>query len=248
MVAPAESRPRPRVVRTFRRLGAFLTPYRGRFAIAGVALLVAAGCMLALGQGLKLVVDRGFSASDPHALDQALVALLAIIALMAAATYARFYNVSWIGERVTADLRRRVFDHLLTLSPGFFEITRTGEVISRLTNDTTMLENVIGSSLSLALRNIVLGVGALILLMLTSLKLTLLVLAGLPVVLLPIILFGRRVRRLARTSQDRVADTGAYIDEAIHEIRIVQSYVHEPEDRAAYGHRVEAAFAAGVRR
>src|SRR5215470_11553923 len=215
MTSQADSIARPPALKSFRRLGRFLIPYRGRFAIAGAALLVAAGCTLAVGQGLKLVVDRGFSANDGGALDQALVALLAIIAVMAVATYVRFYNVSWIGERVTADLRRRIFDHLLTLSPGFFEITRTGEVISRLTNDTTMLENVIGSSLSLALRNLVLGVGALVLLMLTSLKLTLLVLAGLPVVLLPIILFGRRVRRLARTSQDRVADTGAYVDEAI---------------------------------
>src|SRR5207245_8856609 len=132
------------------------------------------------------------------------------------------------GERVTADPRRQVFDHLLTLSPGFFEITRTGEVISRLTNDTTMLESVIGSSLSLALRNIVLGVGALILLMLTSIKLTLLVLAGLPVVLLPIILFGRRVRRLSRTSQDRVADTGACVDDAIHDISPVLAYAPGP--------------------
>jgi ATP-binding cassette subfamily B protein len=235
-------------LRSFRRLGSFLAPYRSRFVVAGIALVIAAGCTLAMGQGLKLVVDRGFSANDGHALDQALVVLLAIIAVMAVATYVRFYNVSWIGERVTADLRRRVFDHLLTLSPGFFEVTRTGEVISRLTNDTTMLENVIGSSLSLALRNTVLGIGALVLLALTSFKLTLLVLAGLPVVLLPIILFGRRVRRLARTSQDRVADTGAYVDEAIHEIRTVQAYAHEPEDRAGYAQRVEAAFAAGIRR
>ena len=239
---------RPPTLKSFRRLSRFLIPYRGRFAIAGAALLVAAGCTLAVGQGLKLVVDRGFSANDGGALDQGLVALLAIIAVMAVATYVRFYNVSWIGERVTADLRRRVFDHLLTLSPGFFEVTRTGEVISRLTNDTTMLENTIGSSLSLALRNAVLGVGALVLLTLTSLKLTLLVLAGLPVVLLPIILFGRRVRRLARASQDRVADTGAYVDEAIHEIRTVQAYAHEPEDRTGYAHRVEAAFIAGVNR
>ena len=235
-------------LRSFHRLGEFLLPYRGRFAIAGTALLIAAGCTLAVGQGLKLVVDRGFTANDGHALDQALIALLAIIAVMAVATYVRFYTVSWIGERVTADLRRRVFDHLLTLSPGFFEVTRTGEVISRLTNDTTMLENVIGSSLSLALRNVVLGIGALVLLTLTSLKLTLLVLAGLPVVVLPIILFGRRVRRLARTSQDRVADTGAYVDEAIHEIRTVQAYAHEPEERSGYAQRVEAAFTAGVRR
>ena len=244
----ADTAPRRPVFHTLARFWPFLAPYRGRFVVAGIALLVAAGCALAMGQGLKLVIDRGFTASDPHALDQALFALLGVIAVMAVATYVRFYNVSWIGERVTADLRRRVFDHLLTLSPGFFEVTRTGEVISRLTNDTTMLETVIGSSLSLALRNVVLGIGALILLMLTSLKLTLLVIACLPVVLLPIILFGRRVRRLARTSQDRVADTGAYVDEAIHEVRTVQAYAHEPEDQRAYAGRVEAAFGAGVRR
>ena len=248
-MSPSSSTPaRPPVLRTLRRLGSFLAPYRRRFVFAGVALLVAAACTLAVGQGLKLVIDRGFTAGNGAELDHALFGLLAIIAVMAIATYVRFYNVSWIGERVTADLRRHVFNHLLTLSPGFFEVTRTGEVISRLTNDTTMLENVIGSSLSTALRNIVLGAGALVLLMLTSLKLTLLVLAGLPVVVLPIIIFGRRVRRLSRTSQDRVADTGAYVDEAIHEIRTVQAYAHEPEDRHAYGERVEAAFGAGVRR
>jgi ATP-binding cassette subfamily B protein len=248
MSTTSSTPPHPPVVRTLRRLGSFLGPYRRRFVYAGIALLVAAGCTLAVGQGLKLVVDRGFTAGNGAELDHALFELLAIIAVMAVATYVRFYNVSWIGERVTADLRRRVFNHLLTLSPGFFEVTRTGEVISRLTNDTTMLETVIGSSLSMALRNIVLGAGALVLLMLTSLKLTLLVLAGLPVVVLPIIIFGRRVRRLSRASQDRVADTGAYVDEAIHEIRTVQAYAHEPEDRRAYGERVEAAFGAGVRR
>ena len=240
--------PRRPIFRTLARFAPFLAPYKWRFVTAGIALLIAASCALAMGQGLKLVIDRGFAAADPAALDKALVALLIVIAVMAVATYVRFYNVSWIGERVTADLRRRAFDHLLTLSPGFFEVTRTGEVISRLTNDTTMLETVIGSSLSLALRNVVLGVGALVLLMLTSLKLTLLVLVGLPVVLLPIILFGRRVRRLARASQDRVADTGAYVDEAIHEVRTVQAYAHEDEDRRAYAGRVEAAFGAGVQR
>jgi ATP-binding cassette subfamily B protein len=235
-------------LRSLARLSKYLAPYRGRFVVAGVALLVAAGGTLAVGQGLKFVIDRGFAAGDGAELDRALFALLAIIAIMAAATYVRFYNVSWIGERVTADLRKQVFDHLLTLSPGFFEVTRTGDVISRLTNDATMLEAAIGSSLSMALRNAVLGSGALVLLMLTSLKLTLLVLGGLPVVVLPIILFGRRVRRLARASQDRIADTGAYVDEAIHEIRTVQAYAHEPQDRMAYAARVEAAFGAGVRR
>jgi ATP-binding cassette subfamily B protein len=153
MSTSASTPPRPPVVRTLRRLGSFLAPYRRRFVYAGIALLVAAGCTLAVGQGLKLVVDRGFTAGIGAELDRALFELLTIIAVMAVATYVRFYNVSWIGERVTADLRRRVFNHLLTLSPGFFEVTRTGEVISRLTNDTTMLENVIGSSLSMALRN-----------------------------------------------------------------------------------------------
>jgi ATP-binding cassette subfamily B protein len=248
MASPADTVHHPPIVRTVARLARFLVSYRSRFVVAGIALLVAAGCALAVGQGLKLVVDRGFIAKDPHALDQALFALLGIIALMAVATYVRFYNVSWIGERVTADLRRNVFDHLLTLSPAFFEITRTGEVISRLTSDTTMIQTVIGSSLSLALRDVVLGVGALILLTLTSIKLTLLVLAGLPVVLLPIILFGRRARRLSRASQDRIADTGAYVDEAIHEIRTVQAYAHEPQDCRAYAERVEAAFKVGVRR
>ncbi|HTS21214.1 MAG TPA: ABC transporter transmembrane domain-containing protein [Casimicrobiaceae bacterium] len=248
MTSSTSDAPRAPVLRTVARLSRLLAPYRGRFVVAGIALLVAAGCALAMGQGLKLVIDRGFAAADGRALDEALVALLAVIGVMAVATYVRFYNVSWIGERVTADLRKRVFDHLLTLSPGFFEITRTGEVISRLTSDTTMLETVIGSSLSLALRNSVLGIGALVLLVLTSPKLTLLVLAGLPVVLLPIILFGRRVRRLARASQDRIADTSAYVDEAIHEVRTVQAYAHEPEDRRAYANRVEAAFATGVER
>jgi ATP-binding cassette, subfamily B, bacterial len=248
MDSKSEPPARVPIRRTLARLGSFLAPYRTRFVVGGIALLIAAGCALAIGQGLKIVVDRGFAAGDAGQLDRALFAVLAIIAVMATATYVRFYSVSWIGERVTADLRKRVFDHLLTLSPGFFEVTRTGEVISRLTNDTTMLESAIGSSLSMALRNVVLGVGALILLMLTSLKLTLLVLAGLPVVLLPIILFGRRVRRLARTSQDRVADTGAYVDEAIHEIRTVQAYAHEPVDRQAYAQRVEQAFATGVLR
>jgi ATP-binding cassette subfamily B protein len=248
VVATSSPSPRAPLFRTFARLAGFLRPHRTRFAVAGVALLVASGCTLAVGQGLKFVVDRGFSAGDGNELNRALFALLAIIALMSVATYVRFYNVSWIGERVTADLRRRVFDHLLTMSAAFYEVTRTGDVISRLTNDATMLDTAIGSSLSLALRNTVLGLGALVLLALTSLKLTLLVLAGLPVVVLPIILFGRRVRRLSRASQDRVADTGAYVDEAIHEIRTVQAYAHEPQDRLAYRDRVEATFVAGIRR
>jgi ATP-binding cassette subfamily B protein len=204
---------------------------------------VAAAAMLAVGQGLRAVIDKGFSAGDPAWLDRTLAAMFGVIALLAAATYLRFYNVSWLGERVTADIRRRVFDHLLSLPPAWFEAGRTGEVISRLTSDTTQIENVVGSSLSIALRNALLLIGGLVMLFTTSLKLTLLTLAGVPLVVTPIILFGRKVRKLARESQDRVAELGNRIDETIHEIRIVQAYGHEDADRRDFGNLVEASFA-----
>jgi len=230
-------------MRVLARVGRFVAPYRGRLVVAIVALIVAAAATLALGQGVKVVIDRGFSAGVAGELDRTLAWSLVVIVVMAAATYARFYNVSWLGERVTADLRRAVFDHLLALPPGWFEVARTGEVISRLTNDTTMLETVIGSSASMAARNLLLLIGGLVMLALTSLKLTLLVLVGVPLTVVPIILFGRRVRKLARASQDRVGDVGAYVDEALHEIRTVQAYVHEDQDRSAFAERVENAFA-----
>ena len=230
-------------LKTLARIGRFLRPYRGRVVLAALALVVAAVATLAIGQGLKGVVDRGFAAGNAAELDRTLALMLGVVALMASATYLRFYTVSWLGERVTADLRRAVFEHLLTLPPGFYETTRTGEVISRLTNDTAMLETVIGSSVSMAARNLLLLTGGLVMLALTSAKLTLLVLVGVPFVVLPILLVGRRVRRLARATQDRVGDIGAYLDEALHEIRTVQAYGHEDVDRVRFGERVESAFA-----
>jgi ATP-binding cassette subfamily B protein len=194
------------------------------------------------------VIDRGFAAGNATELDRTLALVLGVIAVIAVATYLRFYTVSWLGERVTADLRQAVFTHLLTLPPGFYETTRTGDVISRLTNDTTMLETVIGSSASMAARNLLLLTGGLVMLALTSAKLTLLVLIGVPVVVLPIVLFGRRVRKFARAAQDRVGDVGAYLDEALHEIRTVQAYGHEDVDRARFGERVESAFATARQR
>jgi ATP-binding cassette subfamily B protein len=152
---------------------------------------------------------------------------------MAAASYTRFYMVSWIGERVVADIRRAVFNHVITLSPAYFEITRTGEVLSRLTTDTTLLQMVIGSSASVALRNALLLCGGVVMLVITSPKLTGLVFLVVPVVVLPILIFGRRVRRLSRASQDRVADVGAYIDESLTSIRTVQAFGHEPIARSA---------------
>lgn len=230
-------------LRQFTLLWRYLRPYRGRIAAALAALVVAAACFLVIGQGLKRVVDAGFTQGDPTALNQGLFVLLAVVTVMSASVWARFYLVSWLGERVVADLRRDVFAHLLELSPAFFEEARTGEVISRLTADSALLEQVVGTSVSMAVRNTLLGVGSLAMLALTSFKLTALVLLMVPVVVAPIALFGRRVRALSRSSQDRVADLGSYVDETLHEVRTVQAYGHESEDRRLFGKRVEAAFA-----
>ncbi|HKU86471.1 MAG TPA: ABC transporter transmembrane domain-containing protein [Casimicrobiaceae bacterium] len=245
---PAPKIPPLTALRTLSRVARFLRPYRREILLAAVGLIVAASAVLAVGQGLKFVVDRGFAAADARELDRMLALMLGVIVVMAGATYMRFYHVSWLGERVTADLRRAVFDHLLDLPPSFFEATRTGEVISRLINDTTMLETVIGSSASMAIRNVLLMIGGIVMLTLTSPKLTLLVLAGVPLVVFPIILFGRRVRKLARATQDRVGDVGAFLDESLHEIRTVQGYGHEALDRRDFTARVEAAFGTAVRR
>ena len=226
----------------------FSAPYRRRLVFFGLAMMVSSGSFLVIGQGLKQVVDRGFAGGDPAALNQGLFFLLTVIMVMASATWVRFYLISWLGERVIADLRRQLFSHLLKLSPAWFEQTRTGEMISRLTTDTALLEQIVGTSVSMALRNGLLGAGALVMLMLTSWKLTLLVMLTVPVVIVPIVLFGRRVRKLARASQDRVADLGAYVDEALHEIRTVQAYGHEETDRELFGRRIEAVFAAARQR
>ncbi|HZP89192.1 MAG TPA: ABC transporter transmembrane domain-containing protein [Burkholderiales bacterium] len=227
---------------------AYLRPYRARIVGAAAALVIAAGGFLVLGQGLRRVIDAGFVARDSAALNAALFLLLGVVTLMAAATYARFYLVSWIGERVVMDLRRDLFAHLLTLPPGFFEVSRTGDVVSRLTADATLLEQVFGTSVSMALRNLLMGAGALIMLALTSAKLTVLVLVLTPAVIVPIAMFGRRVRRLSRSSQDRIADIGAYLDETLHEIRTVQAYGHEAADRGRFGQHLDAAFEAARRR
>jgi len=226
----------------------FLAPYKLRIAAAVAALLVAAGCVLALGQGVKLVVDKGFGSGEPHLLDQAVLGMIALAVVLAASTWCRFYLMMTTGERVVADLRRAVFDHILGLEPAFFERTRTGEVISRLTNDATLLQQVIGFGLSMFVRNALMMTGAAVMLFVTSWKLALFVLLGVPATLVPILLLGRRVRRLSRANQDRVADVSAHIDEAIHEIRTVQAYAHEDADRAAFARHAEAAYDAGVAR
>jgi len=228
------------------RLSRFLLPYRARIGAALVALLVAAGCVLALGQGLRFVVDAGFGSGDPRLLDQALAAAVAVALTLSVATYFRFTLMMSTGERVVTDLRRAVFDHLLGLSPGFFERTRTGELMSRLTGDATVVQQVIGYGLSMFVRNLLMMLGAAAMLFFTSWKLALLVLAGVPATLVPILLLGRRVRRLSRANQDRVAEVAAHVDEAVHEVRTVQAYGHEELDRAEFGRHAEQAYAAAA--
>ena len=241
-------RPGSRNVSQLRRLWRFLRPYRLAMAGALVALLVAAGAVLGLGQGLRYLVDRGFAAEDAALLDRALLVLFLVIGVMAAAIYARFSLVSWIGERVVADMRRAVYDRALRLSPGFYEVTKVGEVLSRLTADTAVLQTVVGGSVSMVLRNAIMFIGGTVMLAITSPRLAGLALLVVPLVLAPITLFGRRVRRLSRASQDRVADLGAQIEESLNNIRTVQAFGHEDVDRGRFGARVEDALATAVRR
>ncbi|HKP23231.1 MAG TPA: ABC transporter transmembrane domain-containing protein [Dongiaceae bacterium] len=231
------------------RLVRFAMPYRWYIVGATLALMVAAGTTLALGSGLRLLIDQGFGAgSDGSLLDRAVLILFGVAVLLALSTFSRFYLVSWVGERVVADMRKAVFDHIIGLSPGFFEITRTGEVVSRLTTDTTLLQVVVGSSVSIALRNTLLIIGGFVMLFITSPKLTLLVLAVVPLVVAPIVLFGRKVRRLSRLSQDKVADVSAEASEALYGIRTVQAFAHEPHDRAHFAERTEEAFTTALLR
>ena len=231
-----------------RRLARFLIPYRRQLLLAMLALATASACVLALGQGLRGVIDSGFGSGDPAHLNAALAAFVLIALVLAVATWLRFYFMMSTGERVVADLRRAVYAQVLSLSPGFFDETRTGEIISRLTNDSTQLQQVIGFGFSMFLRNLLMMAGAVLLLVLSSPKLALLILLGIPATLVPILLVGRRVRRLSRDNQDRVADVSSQVDESVHEIRTVQAWGHEAADQAAFGLATDAACAAGVLR
>lgn len=232
----------------FARLGRFLIPYRRHIALALAALVVAASCVLALGQGLRYVIDAGFGSSDPRLLNAALAGVVTIAVILAGATWVRFYLMMSVGERVIADLRRAVYGHVLTLSPAFFDAARTGELASRLTNDSEQIRQVIGFGLSMFLRNGLMMIGALALLFATSPKLAALIVLGVPATLVPLMLMGRRVRRLSRLNQDRVGDVSAYIDESLHEIRTVQAYRHEDRAREYFGTAADAACAAGLHR
>jgi ATP-binding cassette, subfamily B, bacterial len=213
-----------------------------------VAIAISAAMVLVIGQGLKMVIDQGFARGEERLLDSTLATLAALIGALGVVTWIRVYNVYWIGARFTADLRRRVYDHLLTLSPGFYEETRTGEVASRVTNDVTLIEAVMGGTLLYALRMALTLAGCAAMLFFTSVKLSVIAAACMPLVLLPIALLGRRVRRLSRAVQDRVAGVTSHVDETLHEIRTVQAFAHERVESATFGERVEFVFAAAIER
>ena len=220
----------------------FLAPYRWQVGAALLALIVTAAVTLSMGQGIKLLVDRGFMTQSPHQLNQSIGIFMLMVLGLAVGTFARFYWVSWIGERCVADIRREVFNHLVYLHPGFYENNRSSEIQSRLTADTTLLQSVIGSSLSMFLRNLLMVIGGVVLLFITNPKLTSIVVIALPFVVAPILIFGRRVRNLSRLSQDRVADIGSYVSETLGQIKTVQAYNHQVQDERRFATTVEDAF------
>ncbi|WP_144171888.1 ABC transporter transmembrane domain-containing protein [Pseudomonas sp. Kh13] len=238
----------PRQRRALRLGWQFVRPYRRQVLLALLALVVTAAITLSMGQGIRLLVDQGFMTRSAHQLNQTIGLFLLLVLALAVGTFSRFYLVSWIGERCVADIRRAVFDHLVGLHPGFFEDNRSSEIQSRLTADTTLLQSVIGSSLSMFLRNALMVIGGVVLLFITNPKLTSIVVVALPLVLAPILLFGRRVRSLSRQSQDRVADVGSYVAETLGQIKTVQAYNHQAHDRELFAGTVEAAFAVARQR
>ncbi|MFL3654195.1 MAG: ABC transporter transmembrane domain-containing protein [Halioglobus sp.] len=227
---------------------ALLSQYKLRLVGASIALLFTAGATLSLGRGLQILIDQGFGGESSAGLKSAIALLIAIAAAMAVGTFVRFYLVSWLGERISADIRKSVFDNIVRLHPGFFETNRSGEIMSRLTTDTTLLQTIIGSSFSMALRSSLTTSGALVLMFITNLKLSLIIAVGVPLVLLPILVFGRRVRKLSNQSQDSIASVGSYVGEVIQHIRVVQSYTREQFESDAFDREVERAFEIARRR
>jgi ATP-binding cassette subfamily B protein len=235
-------------LRPLARLWPFLAPYRGRLVLAFIALTLAAAATLALPLTVRRVIDLGFSHANAEHVDSYFLLLFAVASVLALFTAVRHYLVSWLGERVVADLRSAVYRHVIGMSPVFFETLRTGEVLSRLTTDTTLIQTVVGTSLSLALRNVFLLVGGLAMLAITSPRLTVVTVALLLAVVLPIVWLGRRVRRLSRASQDRVADSSAIAGETLNAVQTVQSFTQENAEALRFAAAVEASFTTALRR
>ncbi|TYL48382.1 ABC transporter transmembrane domain-containing protein [Marinomonas sp. IMCC 4694] len=226
----------------------FLRPYRRHIVFALIALVVTAGTMLSLGKGVQLLIDRGLASGSEQGLNHALLVFMGLVFLLGIGSFCRFFLVSWIGERVVADIRQAVFAHLLTLSPSFFEDNSPSEIQSRITADTTLLQSVIGSSLSIALRSSLMLIGGILFLLIMHFKLTLILLACVPLVIVPVVYFGRRVRRLSRDSQDEIANVGRYLSQALRHIKVVQAFGHEAHDVQRFSDAVDRAFDVSVKR
>jgi len=220
----------------------FLKPYLTQITIASVALVFTAALTLGLVQYVRLIVDRGFVEGSTESLNTAILGFLIVAVLQAIGTFARFYWVSWLGERVTADIRKAVYKHIINLHPGYFEDNLSGEIQSRITTDTTLIQSVIGSSASIALRNLLMMIGGTLFLFITNPKLTSVVLLCIPLVIGPILFFGRKVRRLSRDSQDEIANVGAYVGESIQQIKTVQAYNQQAHNDGVFSRYVETAF------
>ena len=231
-------------LRLLLRLAPFIKPYKKVALIAGIALILSSIAFLLLGQGIKLFIDEGLYTLN----SKAMLTIFFVLLIMVVSTFVRFYFVSWIGERVSNDVRLAVFKHILTLHPHYFELNRSGEINARLTTDTTLLQSIFGFSISMALSSALLFLGGLTMMLITNLKLALIVLISVPIILLPMIIYGRRLRSLSRQSQDRVADIGTYAGEIVQNIKVVQSFTREPEESKAFSIEVEKAFTAAKQR
>jgi ATP-binding cassette subfamily B protein len=240
--------PAPRKLGNLRIIWGFTARYKGHVLGALLALIVAAGATLAIPNAFKLIIDRGFGGASGGEIGRWFQYLLLVVLVMAIATAGRFYFVSWLGERVVADVRQAVQRNLLRLAPSFFEENRPSEIASRLTADTTIIEQVVGTTISVALRNVVMAVGGIVYLFALSPKLTLMLLLGIPLVIVPITLLGRRLRNVSRLSQDRVAEVGAMVDEVLGAMKIVQAFGQEAREASRFGSAVESVFATARRR
>lgn len=226
----------------------FIKPYKLKVAAALIALIVTASLTLSVGQGVRILIDQGFAQQSVQELGSAIGFILVVTLLISIGTFFRFYLVSSVGERVSADIRLAVFNHIITLHPSYFETNGSGDIMSRITTDTTLLQSIIGSSFSMAMRSALMCIGAVIMLFATNIKLTLIVLASVPFILVPILFYGRRVRALSRQSQDSMADVGSYAGEAIEHIKTVQSYSREAQEKRFFSNEVERAFEIGRKR
>ncbi len=220
----------------------FVLPYRRQVLYSLLALGFTAMITLSIGQGIRLLIDQGFATQSQTLLSQYVIIFLLLVIALAIGTFTRYYWVTWLGERVIADLRTKVFNHLIHLHPGFFEENRSLEIQSRLTADMTLLQTVIGSSISFALRNLIMMLGGIIWLFITNAKLTAVVTICVPLVVVPILVYGRRVRQLSRQSQDKIASVGAYVGEVLGQIKTVQAYNHQSIDQQQFHQHVEEAF------